>query len=409
MTWMENQQAKRDVKSLSLIDLEEYCSLYSNLKKKYGPTWVNIWPEKTDPSKFVYEDIAIATYLILLWKNERERLGIDEKQSFVDLGCGNGLLVYLLVSEGHPGLGIDLRKRGIWDLFPENTTLKVQAITPSDTTIFPDTDWIIGNHSDELSPWIPVIAARSSYKARYFILPCCAFEFNGEKYQRSDSQKSQYDDFLQYVERISVECGFETLIDRLKIPSTKRVCLIGMKRTYEELEMERYSTKIQEFIDLRCKKDEKIITEKDGSWNKDFIPRSDVERVRNCTQINKGIVNEIVDIMFNALTAKRRYLPEYDKWNVGGNIKISEIAALIPSDKLKAIKSECGGLQTLIKNNHQIFQVVKGIVELRVPTKIDDKSNKTNDNIVYQQKECWFHSNHPDGCPLQAEDCCFKH
>lgn len=36
----------------------------------------------------------------VLWEEERERLGLAEKQSFVDLGCGNGLLVYLLQSEG---------------------------------------------------------------------------------------------------------------------------------------------------------------------------------------------------------------------------------------------------------------------------------------------------------------------
>lgn len=34
------------------------------------------------------------------------------------------------------------------------------AITPSDKTLFPDVDWLIGNHSDELTPWVPVIAAR---------------------------------------------------------------------------------------------------------------------------------------------------------------------------------------------------------------------------------------------------------
>lgn len=35
-----------------------------------------------------------------------------------------------------------------------------KAITPSESFLFPDTDWLIGNHSDELTPWIPVIAAR---------------------------------------------------------------------------------------------------------------------------------------------------------------------------------------------------------------------------------------------------------
>ena len=44
----------------------------------------------------------------------------------VDLGCGNGLLVYILSNEGHKGIGIDLRRRKIWDLFPESTHLQVR-------------------------------------------------------------------------------------------------------------------------------------------------------------------------------------------------------------------------------------------------------------------------------------------
>ena len=36
----------------------------------------------------------------ILWEEERKKLKTEEKQSFVDLGCGNGLLVYLLTSEG---------------------------------------------------------------------------------------------------------------------------------------------------------------------------------------------------------------------------------------------------------------------------------------------------------------------
>ena len=86
-----------------------------------------MWPEVTDPLKFVYEDISIAAYLILLWKQERERKGLVSPQSFVDLGCGNGLLVYILSGEGHKGLGIDLKKRKIWDLFPSHVDLKVQS------------------------------------------------------------------------------------------------------------------------------------------------------------------------------------------------------------------------------------------------------------------------------------------
>ena len=38
--------------------------------------------------------------LKLLWEDDRKKKGLTKKQSFVDLGCGNGLLVHILASEG---------------------------------------------------------------------------------------------------------------------------------------------------------------------------------------------------------------------------------------------------------------------------------------------------------------------
>lgn len=126
--WMEydDKQNKSFIQgSLNLISNEKYCQLYNELKKKYGVDLVKNWPECTDPQKFVYEDVAIASYLIVLWEQEREEKKIDKKQSFLDLGCGNGLLAYILSNEGFPGRGVDLRRRKIWDLFAETTQLEV--------------------------------------------------------------------------------------------------------------------------------------------------------------------------------------------------------------------------------------------------------------------------------------------
>lgn len=53
---------------------------------------------------------------------------IDKKPSFVDLGCGNGLLVYILNKEGYPGSGIDVRKRKIWNHYPSEVKLEVKTI-----------------------------------------------------------------------------------------------------------------------------------------------------------------------------------------------------------------------------------------------------------------------------------------
>lgn len=126
MKWMSSEDDTGPrITSLSLISVEKYTLLYNRLKEKYGTRMVNTWPENTDPAKYVYEDVAIATYLLLLWEKERQEKGIQELQTFVDLGCGNGLLVYILSSEGHSGTGIDLRRRKIWDLFPESTRLQV--------------------------------------------------------------------------------------------------------------------------------------------------------------------------------------------------------------------------------------------------------------------------------------------
>lgn len=36
----------------------------------------------------------------VLWAEERAEKGLTARQSFVDLGCGNGLLVHILTNEG---------------------------------------------------------------------------------------------------------------------------------------------------------------------------------------------------------------------------------------------------------------------------------------------------------------------
>lgn len=367
--------------------------------------------------------MAIASYLIVLWKQERERQQTAELQSFADLGCGNGLLVYILSSEGHTGYGIDVRKRGIWDIYPPTTVLKTEAIVPSEQSLCPDIDWIIGNHSDELSPWIPVMAARSSYNCRYFLLPCCAYNFNGRKYQRKSSKKSQYNCFLDYVQEISNMCGFHTEIDRLKIPSTKRICLIGGNRTYSEDETMARDQAIKMFIDQHSKEgsqNDALVVVAADTWNADFVPRSDVEKVRNCTKINKRIEQEIVDIIFRKLLAKKRFSEDYVKpqWNMGGRILLVDLAQELTKDQLRELKSECGGLQTLLKNNSQIFKVYSGHVEIRLPIKCSEKlkevenrrkPNEKNSSLKFKVRQCFFLANHPDGCPLDDENCCFKH
>ncbi|KAM3963059.1 putative tRNA (uracil-O(2)-)-methyltransferase [Aphomia sociella] len=394
--------------TLVLVSKDKYYKKYNELKLKYGKEMVKIWPECTDPSKFVYEDVAIATYLLLLWEDlENEQI---KKQRFVDLGCGNGLLVYILTMEGHFGIGIDVRKRQIWDMYTNEIKLQEKTIIPSDSNLFPDTDWIIGNHSDELTPWIPVIAARSSYKCNFFLLPCCAYNFDGSKYQRQNSSKSQYTEYLEYIRDLSETCGFRTDTDRLKIPSTKRICIVGKHRTYSPVDHEKYCELIQNLINKDIST--QAVDTNANTWLKDFKPREQMEKVRNCTQIDKSIIEFVVHHVTSYL------LDHVDlgyTWSLGKLVDLNELVAIIPQDKLKTMKSECGGLQTLLKNNHHIFKVQSGKVQLRYPKTIDEVKNSMKNikskqsNIRVQQRPCWFFNNHPQGCPLADNNCSFLH
>lgn len=365
----------------------------------------------------MYEDVAIATYLLLLWRAEQKESGNPNKQSFVDLGCGNGLLVYILCSEGHFGKGLDVRKRGIWDMYPNFVKLEVETIIPSKNYILKDTDWIIGNHSDELTPWIPVIAANSSYDCKFFLLPCCAYEFDGQKYQRQNSSKSQYNEYLEYVKEICDVCRIDTKVDRLKIPSTKRTCFVGTTRSYSREETKLQLAELYKFVDDKCKEiSSSIDTIHDvDQMSSNMKIRESVEKVRNCTKIEKNVIDEIVMLISTRLLVQKNVVNE--NWNAGCCLSLNEISKLIPSDLLKVLKKECGGLQTLLRNNHNIFEVISGNVKLRYPrTKSEvfdkltkDKRNKKDLNIELAQKQCWFFKNHPDGCPLTADLCSYLH
>jgi tRNASer (uridine44-2'-O)-methyltransferase len=201
--------------------------------------------------QFVYEELAIAAYLISLFETERE--DSDVKQSFVDLGCGNGFLTYLLREEGYPGKGIDINRRGIWNMYPDHVSqcLLQETIEPESYSC-PEVDWIIGNHSDELTPWIPAIAARSQRQKhtststvagpKFFVLPCCFYDFDKKKFAFSSMRRSlavpdtgdgKYAQYLNYIERVCVAFGFgvDGAIERenMRIPSTKYVALLGRR------------------------------------------------------------------------------------------------------------------------------------------------------------------------------------
>mgnify|MGYP006952280990 CR=1 FL=1 len=130
---------------------------------------------------------------------------------------------------------------------------KEEIIIPSVDTIYPEADWIIGNHSDELTSWIPIMAKFSNDHCQYFVLPCCPYELNGQKFQRKNSSMSSYQDFIYYVKNISEMCDFNTLVDRLRIPSSKKVCLVGFRKgNFEKNHVTQSNSKIINYIKFNC-------------------------------------------------------------------------------------------------------------------------------------------------------------
>lgn len=384
LKWAEClDETKDNVKSLSLVNVDEYCLTYSALKQKYGTKLVQEWPKRcrTVAQKYVFEDIAIASYLVCLWKEKNI-------VKFIDCGCGNGLLVYLLNEEGYEGYGLDIRKRSIWDFYPETIKLQLKPVTPS--SVFPDATWIIGNHSDELTPWIPVIALKSSPQTNFFVLPCCPYDFNGEKFIRVDSSISAYSDYLKYIEDISVRCGFNVNIDKLRIPSTRRTCIIGWRQNLNDNKHKEILSSMEIYLGKKIPNQ--------------VSQRQATERVRNCTQLDKSLISNIIEACLKKLLLTDNWIVKSngDKWNKGGSFPLQELVKTVPSENLKQLKNECGGLQTLLRNHRYIFQLENGLVSLRKPLNINESSK-------YKEKACWFIKNHPDGCLYDIVECGYSH
>lgn len=209
---------------------------YMRLKEKYAPSLIANWVEDTEPLKHVFEDLGIAAFLIELWKLMYDvRLLNGGKQEednssnntykrpfvgFVDMACGNGVLVHILLSEGYPGWGFDARHRKTWSIFPQSTQDQLKeticipgpfqdvlaadddndnagSIDPSVTThtgIFEDDTFIISNHADELTVWTPLLGVLSN-PARplpFLAIPCCSHSLSGARYRYPRPKKHNH-------------------------------------------------------------------------------------------------------------------------------------------------------------------------------------------------------------------------
>lgn len=391
--------AKLSTLSLYSDMVNDYSKLYQDLKVLYWSKFSKNWEQltNTNPEKFIHEDISIACYFILAWKY----LNIKPTK-FIDVGCGNGLLVHILNDQGYSGYGVDMRRRKIWDLFSQ-TSLVEKTIDPK-SDIFDDCDCIIGNHSDELSPWLPYLALKTSNKldkkCHVMLIPCCLFDFNS-KFELKQKNESRYDTYLNYLEKIFISFGLKVYRDKLRIPSTRNICLIGIMDQV-------FNTSEDEILD----------SFQSNSKVSNFVAR-DLEKEklrssRNCTKnVDDKLKTFIVRKVLDSLLSEENFLVKYDgsKWNAGRSSHLSEIVSLFEKEQFSQIKSECGGIKTLLKNYHQLFVCQGNTVKIRnlKLDKLIQKDKKNNRVIHSKTKPCLFVEYHPNGCILNETECTFLH
>jgi tRNASer (uridine44-2'-O)-methyltransferase len=191
-----------------------------------------------------------------------------EFPGFVDIGCGNGVLVYILNEEGWEGWGFDARRRKTWTTFgPQYTDklkemLLVPNILSSDDTpllnthtgIFSPGTFIISNHADELTPWTPLLAYLSN--SPFIAIPCCSHDLGGtrfrapvhKKYVTEDpnamskekhKQPSAYAGLCSWVSHLTESVGYKVEKEHLRIPSTRNIAILGRGEVGEGGEEER--------------------------------------------------------------------------------------------------------------------------------------------------------------------------
>ncbi|KAH6651774.1 hypothetical protein BKA67DRAFT_571870 [Truncatella angustata] len=232
---------------------------YARLKQRYARKLIDSWAESTDPTKHVFEDFCIAAFLIELWA---EMYRDKPFPGFVDIGCGNGLLVHILRQEGYSGWGFDARKRKSWENYNSEAdgtsdldghpSLRQHVLLPSLIHTEPQQDsvpndlvhdgrfpagtFIISNHADELTPWTPLLAAAS--KCPFIMIPCCSHNLTGARYRapapkQKDKSHSAYASLVVWVAQIAADCGWQVETEMLRIPSTRNTGLIGRTRSEE--------------------------------------------------------------------------------------------------------------------------------------------------------------------------------
>lgn len=196
----------------SNISIDSIQDTYARLKIRHAENMCQNWVEEVESPNQVFEQLSLAACLIELWRSmygvvpaKEEGLLPESTKSFpgfVDIACGTGILVYVLLMEGYKGSGFDACQRKSWATFPPEVRKCLQerifiprpfwdVLEPRDIGVemhagdFPRNTFIISDHADELTVWTPIMAALSDPVSPlpFFVIPCCSRSLAGSSYR----------------------------------------------------------------------------------------------------------------------------------------------------------------------------------------------------------------------------------
>lgn len=165
-----------------------------------------------------------------------------------------------------------MRARKSWSLWGPEVDLRTTTLSPPemcllgetkegltspDTSPFPNGSFLIGNHADELTPWIPLLASVTPH-ASFFNMPCCLHTFDArftrQEYKidetlleslphmkedvrafqaMSRDNGGRYAAYINYLAEMTMRAGWKPERESLRIPSTKAWAFIGRKRVWD--------------------------------------------------------------------------------------------------------------------------------------------------------------------------------
>ncbi|BFZ64245.1 tRNA(Ser) Um(44) 2'-O-methyltransferase [Saitoella coloradoensis] len=241
-----------------LVPRSLFQDTYLTLKSRHAKHLFENWVERTDPKKHVFEDLGIAAFLGGLWTEIYGRGDVERAKGrvrFVDVGCGNGVLTHILLEEGWTGYGFDARRRKTWAVLGETAqaNLREAILIPH---LIPGADqvegegfevehgrwegdtFIIGNHADELTPWIPLLASSTSAGCAWVVIPCCPHALSGAKHSTLKvGEGGRYHAYVDWIEDVATRAGWEVEREALRIPSTRNIALVGRRRRRGEFDV----------------------------------------------------------------------------------------------------------------------------------------------------------------------------